>query len=106
MTCPYHFKKFDFPQRNSFAKIELFKKINSSHFFFSKLCQKLKNNDSCGCLEVMVIERVYPSDFTSRKQSIHKFEKCRFWGLHLKVVISKSGLAVSVHENANISGTT
>ena len=57
-------------------------------------------------LRLWAIERVYPSDFTSRKQSIRKLEKSRFWGFHMKIVISKSGLAVSVHENGNISGTT
>ena len=56
-------------------------------------------------LMLWAIERVYPSDFTSRKQSIRKLEKSRFWGFHMKIVISKSGLAVSLPKNANISGT-
>ena len=37
------------PEQNSIKFIGILEKVEN----FSKLCQKLKNDDACGCLEVM-----------------------------------------------------
>ena len=54
-------------------------------------------------LMLWAIERVYPSDFTSRKQSIRKLEKSRFWGFHMNALIYKGTFGNKGFENKKLT---
>ena len=54
--------------RNSFAADNKFCiKLHRKYWKLKIVMSEIENNDAYGFLEDMVVERVYPSDFTPRK---------------------------------------